>query len=167
MIISAEEAILQAPPGACVYAMTRLERGADEVALLIRERSGIIADLGRAPRIEIRASLIREADVYLIPLLTCIEGELYETWINYHAEGGRQAVECLAIQDHLTIHLYDDDRHRARSLAIPHHLTEFWREAARLLAPSPPWSMAAFDAARERVYRRYPTVQALWDALRP
>lgn len=166
MIISAEEAIRQAPPGACVYAMTRLEGGADELALLIRERSGIIADLGRAPQIEIRASLVREGDVYLIPLLTSIEGELYETWINYHAEGGRQAVECLAIQERLTIHLYDDDGHRARSLAIPHRRTEFWRGAARLPGASAPWSMAAFDATRETAYRRYPAVQALWDALR-
>lgn len=163
---SPEEGIKQAAPGACTYAVAQAGHTPEETVFLIREQSGIIAELGRAPTIHVRAGLIVESGVLLLPVLIKVSGELYETWMNYHAEVCPPALACLAIQEQIGLHFFDDRGVRARAIAVPNQLQAFWRDTLRTLAQAPPWSMAAFDAARERVYATYPTVRDLWHALR-
>ncbi|PSN82317.1 hypothetical protein B9Q03_14365 [Candidatus Marsarchaeota G2 archaeon OSP_D] len=54
---------------------------------------------------------------------------------------------------------------RERALAVPNSLRDTFREMLERVSSMKPWSMEGFDRARERVYARYPTVAALWDAL--
>lgn len=164
---SPEEGIQQAAPGACVYAVARVGDAPEETVFLIREQSGIIAELGRAPSVRIRAGLIVENDVRLLPVLIQVSGELYESWMNYHAEACPPALGCLALQEQIRLHFFDDRGTCARVIAAPNSLQAFWRDTLRSLAQTPPWSMAAFDAARDRVYAMYPSVPDLWRALRP
>jgi hypothetical protein len=163
---SPEEGIKQAAPGACADAVAQVANAPEETVFLIREQSGIIAELGRAPAVHVRAGLIVESGVLLLPVLIKVSGELYETWMNYHAEVCPPALACLALQEQIGLHFFDDRSVRARVIAVPNQLQAFWRDTLRTLAQAPPWSMAAFDAARDRVYASYPTVPDLWHALR-
>lgn len=163
---SPEEGINQAAPGACAYAVAQIGNAPEETVFLIREQSGIIAELGRAPTVHVRAGLIVESGVLLLPVLIKVSGELYETWMNYHAEVCPPALACLALQEQIALHFFNGRGVRVRVIAVPNHLQTFWRETLRTLAQAPPWSMAAFDAARERIYATYPTIPDLWRALR-
>lgn len=164
---SPEEGIKQAAPGACAYAVAQVGNAPEETVFLIRERSGIIAELGRAPAVHVRAALIVETGVVLLPVLIQVSGELYETWMNYHAELCPPALACLALQEQIGLHFFDDRGIRARVIAVPNHLQPFWRGTLRTLAQTPRWSLATFDAARDRLYAAYPTVGDLWRAVRP
>jgi hypothetical protein len=135
------------------------------MVFLIREQSGIIAELGRTPAVHVRAGLIVDGGVLVLPVLIEVSGELYETWMNYHAEVCPPALACLALQEHIRLHFFDDLGARARVIGLPNHLQAFWRDALRTLAQSQPWPLAAFDAARGRLYAMYPSVPALWHAL--
>ena len=161
----ADEFIKGAPPGSCIYTLVQTQDGLEETAFLIREQSGIIADLGRAPAVHIRAGLVTQSNVLLLPVCLRVSGELYEMWINYHAEGTRPALEALAIQEQLGLHFFDDAGQVARSLVVPNQIQAFWRDAIRRCARLPPWSMRAFDAAKASLYAAYPRPQALWQAL--
>jgi hypothetical protein len=163
---SSEEGIKQAAPGACAYAVAQIGNAPEETVFLIRDQAGIIAEFGRAPTVHVRAGLIVESGVLLLPVLIKVSGELYETWMNYHAEVCPPALACLALQEQIGLHFFDDRGVRARVIAVPNQLQAFWQDTLRTLAQSPPWSMEAFDAARGRVYATYPTVLKLWHALR-
>ncbi len=162
---SPEEGIKHAAPGACVYAVAQIGSAPEQAVFLIREQSGIIAELGRAPAVHVRAGLIVDGGILLLPVLIQVSGELYETWMNYHAEVCPPALACLALQEQIGLHFFDDRGARARVIGVPNHLQTFWRDALRTLAQSQPWPLAAFDAARVRVYAMYPSVPDLWRAL--
>ena len=114
--ITADTIICQSLPGTCVYTLAQIPPDAEETAFLIREQSGIIADLGKHPPIQVRAGLFPQSRVTLLPILISISGELYETWLNYHAEEYAQpALAALCIQDRFSFHFYDDHRRRIRA----------------------------------------------------
>ena len=164
--ITADTIICQSPPGTCVYTLAQIPPDAEETAFLIREQSGIIADIGKHPPIQVRAGLFPQSKVTLLPILISISGELYETWLNYHAEEFAQpALAALCIQDRFSFHFYDDHRRRIRSLITPNPHQAFWRSAVGALAPTAPWTSRDFDVAREILYAKYPTVGNLWNAL--
>ncbi len=102
---------------------------------------------------------------WCFPLLIQVSGELYETWMNYHAEVCLPALACLALQEEISLHFFDDRSARAKVIAVPNQLRTFWRDTMRRLAKSPPWSLAAFDVARDRVLAMCPTVSDLWRSL--
>ena len=52
-----------------------------------------------------------------------------------------------------------------RSLAVRNSLAPFFADALRRVQAMPEWSMKDFNAAREVVYAKYPTVTKLWNAL--
>jgi hypothetical protein len=106
-----------------------------------------------------------DGGVLLLPVLIQVSGELYETWMNYHAEVCPPALACLALQEQIVLHFFDDRGMSARVIAVPNQLQAFWRGTLRTLAQTSPWSPAAFDAARDRVYAIYPTVPDLLRAL--
>jgi hypothetical protein len=120
----------------------------------------------QAPAIELRMAIIEERGVLLVPVLIRVGAELYECWINHHADPQTQRVlGTLAIQERLVLHCYGEGG-RARSLAVSNPHGAFFAEAARRCASVPPWGMRDFDAARERIYRKHPTVKKLWGSLR-
>lgn len=163
--------IRQAQPGTALYGREQRDAGAWEVAWYIREESARIARLGAGPAIEVRAGAIEQAGITLIPVLVRIGAvhpeSIYESWLNAHQPetAGLAALGDLATQPQLAVHLVGDRGAIERSLAVGNRLQGFAREVLTQLRTQPPWSMAAFDAAREEVYARHPTVHALWLAL--
>lgn len=162
-----KQAIRQAPPGTMTYGRFHTGEGAWQTGLFVREDRAHIRRLGRNPLFELHAGTFQEGDVYLIALLIRaggVEGELYETWINYHQTGGgEQYLEDLAQQEELAIFFYDNVRRR-RSIHINNPWREFAQESLAILRKTEPWSMEAFNAAREQLYQDYPTVANLWEA---
>jgi len=164
-MIDVEALIQAAPPGTMVYARFRPEGGKWETGLLIREESARIRRLGRNPVVEVRAGLFREGSVWLLAILLKAAGELYETWFNYcQPDGGEECLMDWTRQKTLAIIFYGD-RGRERAISIRNPLADIARQALPVLRQAEPWGMAEFDAVRERLYARYPTVRALWDAL--
>jgi hypothetical protein len=164
--ITADTIICQSTPGSCIYTLAQMPPDPEETIFLVREQSGIIADLGKHPPIQVRAGLFTLSKVTLLPILISISAELYETWLNYHAEELAQpALAALCIQDRLSFHFYDDQCRRIRSLITPNLYQAFWRTAVEMLAPTVPWTSKDFDMAREILYAKYPTVGNLWNAL--
>ncbi len=162
------QAIIQsAPPGTALYA--RIDAGQGwETAIFIREESARIAELGAGPRVEIRTALLVEGDVALIPLfvrLGASHEKVYETWLNAHQTGGgMQFLADLATQPRIAVILYGD-RGRERAIQSPNLLRDSFAEILARVGPLPAWTMAEFDAARERLYTRYPSPGALWQGL--
>lgn len=171
-LVSAETMIRRGPIGVCLYSLSRLDAGAEEVDYLIREETARVR-VWRSPDVEFRPSVIgRKVPrpdariVLLVPILIRVGGELYECWVNHWADLKTQRVlGTLAIQERLVLHFYGDSGDRLRSLAVSNPHQAFWAEAARQCASSLPWSMPEYDAAREEVYAEYPTVGALWKTM--
>lgn len=165
-LVDPQDVIRCAPVGSCVYSLARIDAGAEEVDFLIREETARV-QAWQSPAIEFRMAVLEERGVLLVPVMIRVGVELYECWINHHAEDAKtsRVLGTLAIQERLVLHCWGDAGARIRSLAVsnPHGAT--WAEAAHRCAAAPPWSMRAFDVARDAVYRRHPTVMQLWSAL--
>lgn len=167
--------IASSQPGSAIFSRVQITPGLWETAWLIREESGRFKALGPSPAVSFRAGLIVRDAVGLIPILVRVGPEeperVYETWLNVHQggpDGGKRYLEDLATQDRLVVLLFGDQGRKERALRVSNQLMDFARKALEEgggLATLPPWPMDAFDAARQGVYERYPTVWELWKAL--
>lgn len=159
----------QLPPGSAIYSREQIDGGAWEIAWLVREDTGRIQKLGPAPAIEFRAGGIEQSGVLLFPVLVRVGKDhresIYETWINAHAVGQPNPLDTLLVQPRIVVHLYGDRCELVRTLQVTNLLQPFPRQALDKLSEYPPWSMSAFDRARELTYRDWPDVSALWQAL--
>jgi len=166
-LIDPLDLIRSLPPGSMIWGVMRERPGAGrEVAFFVREESARIRRVGT---LQFSTALIVEGDVALIPVLMRTgpgEEEVYESWFNYYAPGpGTDGLPLLAEQGRLPVVFVGDSGRRERALAVPNSLRDTFREMLERVSSMKPWSMEGFDRARERVYARYPTVAALWDAL--
>lgn len=161
-------------PGSMAYGRVDVGDGW-ETAFLVREESREIRRLGDRPRLRFRAALMVESGVGLVPIIVRLGrsqqqeflDEYYEAWFNVHQGepgGGLVYLDDLIRQSRLSVILFCD-RGRQRAIGAANLLGETFAEMKRQLAVLPAWSMQTFDAARERVYARLPTVEALWDHL--
>jgi hypothetical protein len=162
--------IQTSPPGAMIYALAEA-KGEELFALLIREEPERVARLGKTVRVHTKTALIEQDGVGLVPLMVQIEDwEPFETWINYYQSQdgvdfreGRRVFRALTERDVLALAFYTPAE--GRRIAVRNSLAPTMREIARRLQAMSPWTMRAFDAARDKLYARYPTVQDLWDML--
>lgn len=164
------QVLRQMPPGSALYSRELLS-DRWEVAWLIREETERIKKLGDNPEVEFRAGLIYQDEVALIPVLVRIGPEtresIYETWINVHQpEDGFRYLRDLSAQDRIVLHLYGDGCRLERTLKVSNQLQGFILETLNRIKNVPPWPMLAFDAAREKLYKRFPDVLLLWKALK-
>ena len=72
-----------------------------------------------------------------------------------------QYLDDLARQPRILVVLYGDNGSE-RTIAATSLLQSSFREMRVRVRELPPWSMQAFDLARERFYLRHPTPQKLW-----
>ena len=117
--------------------------------------------------VTIRAALLREGEVGLLSLPARIgprDDEVSEAWINYHTDFGRDILGDLTRQEEIAVVLCDQ-RGTGVTLRSLNALRGDFAAFDAVLASMRPWSMAAFDAAREKEYARWPTMAALWEAL--
>jgi hypothetical protein len=157
------------PSGTALCLRKQMGGGSEEIAWLIREGSARLAELGPSPEIELRAGILEEGPIVLVPVLVRVgssaEESVYETWINHYAEEGG-VLETLADQGRLAVHLYGDGCEYVGTLVVRNQLQWFCRQAlSRIAAAAHPWTMPQFDRARDKVYRRYPCVWDFWRAL--
>lgn len=154
------------PPGYMTYSRVQVPGGEWMTALLVREDRAHVNALGSNPQIALRAGMFTEGDVLLVAIMIKVNQEPpYDTWLNYHQSGGGQDyIDDLASQERLPI-LFYTEAGRKRSISIRNGLADFIATVAPALSAAPPWTMQAFDAARDRLYTRYPDQAALWRTL--
>ena len=149
------------------------EEGVNQpVALWLRTDPALIAELGAAPDMEFRGAVFTgpESGVVLVAVLLRLGPEeaedLYEAWIDASEEDTRGVLEALAEQEVLEIRLYGDECRLERVLQIANQLQALAARARKLIVGKRPWSADSFHEARTALYKQYPTVRALWRALR-
>jgi hypothetical protein len=154
--------IKTAEPGTMVYARQAIAPGAPmTTGLLIREEPARVAAFGRDPLVAMRCGAFEQDGVLLVVVLVKIGRELYETWFNYHQTGGgEQFFRDLMVQATINISFFTPDE--AKMVAIRNRTGDFFGQALIHVTQLPAWSMHDFDAARAKVYARYPTVAKLW-----
>jgi hypothetical protein len=171
------EALITAPPGSATFSKFKFfdNEGRTrrwEVAFLIREESKRIRHLGNPVRVEVRAALMRENGVGLIPILIEVGSyrrNVFETWLNFHApnhDGRRNDhLETLCKQDWIPI-LFYGGAGRERSIEITNsRLKPTWSAILAQVSNMNAWGMREFDLARDLFTRRCPTVRSLWNSL--
>ena len=167
-LISGEDLIRSAEPGAMVYSRLQTAEGGHwETGLLVREEPKYVKAFGRNPIIELRGGLMHEGRVALIATLVRVgagkDAQLYECWWNFHGEENREAFYDLASQERLGIFFFTPER--AKAVGVRNGYRDLFTRAVTALAAMPAWGMREFDAARSEIYRRYPTMQDLWSQL--
>lgn len=156
---------LREQPSTAMLVPAKLATGEEIACFLVREDSQHVARLSKQVDIEVRWGLIEEANVGLVAVMLRVEGEIYETWGNWHNPYAQRCLRNFARQDKLIIAFLVDSLSPARTLWIPNTSQETFGAMIVNLSSMRPWEMAAFDSARERIYRRYPSPQALWASL--
>lgn len=159
--------IRSAPLGSALWGRERLDSGASEVAWYLRETSDRIGALGSGPTIELRAAMIEQAGVLLVPILVRVGPDIWESWLNARqpGEAGLLALGDLAIQPRLAVHLVGDRGEIARTLGRSNPLQLLARTVLAQVQVAQAWAMAQFDDARDQVYARHPGMLDLWSAL--
>jgi hypothetical protein len=113
--------------------------------------------------VALRAGLIVESGTLLLPILAQIGQNIYEAWLDFHRSNTRLCFADLIHQDSISISVYDESTlHRFQT---PNKLQALMELAMRETCHLPAWSAATFCQARETIYRRYPTPEALWMAI--
>ena len=162
--IDAATLIKAAEPGSMIYARVTVA-GKLQTAFLIRENRATIDTLGKTPSVVIVTGLLVEQSVHLVPALIQVDTiPVYECWFNFHqTDGGAKYFNDLSTQVDIPILFYSATK-MIRSIAVPNHLGAMFANYTAGM-PTQAWTMQDFDAARNRVYKRYPEVDDLWDAL--
>lgn len=158
-------AIKSAPIGSATYARGEFDENmVKETMFLIREEPRVVQRLGENPQVILRAGQIEQDNVLLVAVLLRIGGAYYETWWNYHqTSGGAQYFEDMATQERIALVFFTPER--TRQIAIRNSLAPFFASVGRAAAALPAWTMRDFDAARDKIYARFPTVTKLWNHL--
>ncbi len=160
------------PCGNAWFIRERDEEGEPAVALFVRAGGGRLARLGANPPVEFRAGLLgpEGVDLALVLVLvrigTEVPDDLYEGWVNECPQGLEEALELLAYQPDIAIHLYGEDCRRERTVRVPNPLQEFARESLRVVADALPCTPDDFYQARNAVYKQYRSVWSLWRAMK-
>jgi len=167
-LTDAETVIKRAQPGTMIYG--RVKTAADatwQTVLYIREDNQHIKAVPPNPTVEMRAGVMDVAGVILIPILIKIAGELYESWLNYHATGGsgQAALQELATQEQNVVLFFGDAGTQDRSVGFRNSSAKTFALISEGLKNKPAWTMAEFDSARQSLYRSYPELKNLWREL--
>jgi hypothetical protein len=166
------ERLAQAARGTFFFAPKQDEGPDRPVALWLRTDAGQFAGFGAAPDVEFRAAVFtgQDSGVVLVAVLVRLGPEepenLYEAWIDASDEDTGGVLEALAAQDVLEMRLYGDECRLGRVLQVPNQLQGLAARARELIAGMPPCSADTFYQARTALYKQYPTVRALWRALK-
>ncbi len=114
-----------------------------------------------------RAGVIKFNDVVLVVTMLKTEGsfdEYFDIWWNYHAPGGIEQFQQMALQDRVFVHFYAD-RGRDFSIDIDNNFKKFFSNVVSLLQKTEPWTEIEFDrAVRGMCADAYPK-DNLWDML--
>jgi hypothetical protein len=155
-------------PGQAIMGRFALPDRKLQTGFFVREDSAHIKAVPKNPTVEFRAGMFdSEGQVIPVVVMLKIQGlqEPYETWWNYYqADGGEKYFNDMISQSHVVVHLYTSSG-KKRSIQVKNSLSDsFSRFKARIEQVSP-WSMDKFNAERDRIYSKYPSLEAFWDGL--
>jgi len=160
--------IASMPPGSAIYA--RIGRPEMHTDFLVREESATIQLLVN-PIVTIRPRLFVEHDIAVLVVMFQAGDnpeQIFETWWNYHQPDGygETVFRDMMTQVDVAIHWYGDSGTVEKSTVIRNSLRDYFGMATEKIRALPPWTMQEFNDAREVIYKRRPTLAALWRELR-
>ena len=142
-----------------------------QVVWLIKMSHTLIETLGPLPLIGVRNGLFGSSSAVVVLSMIAFgtphENTLYECWLNGYNQNhdGLRAIEILQSQPTILLHLFDESGTERRALRIDNSFQTFYQQCASCITSQAPWSMTAFDTAKEGIYLQYPSKVALWTAL--
>lgn len=166
-LTDAETVIKTAQPGMMIYGRVKQSLEASwQTVFYIRDDAEHIKAIPPDPPVEMRSGVMDEYGVVLIPILIKLGNDLYECWLNYYAEGGKEALQSLATQEQNVILIFGDKGQQERSIGFKNSLSKTFALILEGAQKKPAWGMKDFDRAREKLYRWYPKVKDIWRELR-
>lgn len=155
------------PPGTMVQHLYSVSGGADWLAgLAIREDGPTLAGLPRRIDILARGALIQAGRVHLILLMLRFAETIYETFISVQHADSAEFVARMAAQPYCSVLLFDGVAAQpVRGFVTRNGFQPLFQAVAAAYPGWPGWTDAEFDQAKAALYRRYPTVLELWQAL--
>jgi hypothetical protein len=162
------DALKLMPCESMIYGRASFDGAPFETYFAVKEESRYIKRIPKYnPVLLVRTGLMEYNGIPLVPVLISIDQDMiYESWFNFHATDGKTSFADLARQERLIIMFYNEKMEECRKLAIPNNMRETFGGYINRIALLPEWGMREFDAARDMLYRDYPTVKDLWDGLR-
>lgn len=142
---------------------SRVGRPGYETQFYIHENHEYLEQLPLETVATIRAGLIMESGALLVPVLAQIGQRIYESWLDFHRSNTRLCFADLMHQDSIFLSVYDAIT--LRRFWARNELGTLFELAMRETNHLPAWSAVTFSRARETIYLRYPTVEALWAAI--
>jgi hypothetical protein len=170
MLIDPLQYLLTQPAGTMIYARSSFDGAPMETALYIKEEPKYIKRLKYNPVFELRTGAMEYNGIFLVAVLLQPNADidmLYESWWNYYQpDGGEIVFRDLVTQDFLRIIFVDEKGNYGKKTGIKNSLKPVFASYIEKIKPFAPWSMEEFNAAKEAVYEKYPSVKLLWDGLR-
>ena len=166
-LTDAETVIKTLPPGSMIYGRVKQSLGTPwQTVFYIREDSEHIEAIPPNPPIEMRSGVMEERGVVLIPILIKLNDELYECWLNYCTQGGKEALQALASQEQNVVLIFKDKGKQERSIGFNNSCKNTFALILEGVSKKPTWQMKEFDAAKENLYRWFPKIKDLWRELK-
>lgn len=170
MYTTAAPEILKAlPPGTATYDKI-INEGKEGVAIFIKESDEYINMWGIYPLVEVRLGMMNSGRIKACPMVINVNrnSELfYEMWINYHAELGKEAFDLLQSQESIMVFLSNQNNETRRLISISNDFNKaVICKMLESLTGSVPWSMEAFDNTKALLIDKYPSIEALWKAIK-
>ncbi len=159
------QSLLKSPISTASYARFKEATGDDLTMFNVHEDMPHVKNLPKEVSIDVRNTLFTCSGVGIITVILRIEGEIYETWWNFHNPLFKQCFYDMSKQEKLLVSFYVDNIKPVRTIWTPNILREGFSKIINTLQEMPPWTMQAFDTAKEELYREYATPTDLWNSL--
>ncbi len=162
------ELINHSEPGTMVQHLYSLNGGEGWLAgLAVREDPATLARLPRRVDIHTRGALIQVEHIHLVLLMLQIQdGAIYEAFVSAQHEDSPEFIARMAAQEAFSILMFDGTSVQpVRAFVTPNGFQRLFEQIQQEYLHWPTWEFHGFDEAKASLYARYPTVEALWQAL--
>jgi hypothetical protein len=154
--------LLQSSYSAAQFARFKDSSGNVFTGFILHEDETHIRKLAGEVPVEVRSGLFVRSNVGLVTVMLGVAEEIYETWWNFHVPVIQECFHGAMKQEKLLVVVYGKTADPARVIWTPNVLRDRFAKIIKSLEGMKPWTMNAFDLARNQVYGEYATPQALW-----
>jgi len=160
-MVNVEEFFRHLPDGYALCSNIKIENS-DYAAFMIKAHKDWRID-GVNILIQMRLAIFDYKTVAPVVWMAKVFNDVFETYVNWADEGGRAILANLSRQPIIPVLLYRGPQ-IARKLSISNSLSEAAKLFTALLAGRT-WSDRDFNLAKQRIYREFGDVEALWRSL--